>query len=149
MLAFKELFKLEIEKDALICIERRKCTISTHRVIRVLSLPRRGAFINRLQWKENSGGVDIYDETTTKEIARQARSPAINNAVQTVELASVNNSKKNTNTVEINVSSLTSRDQNPVSLLNSIVSLGYSLSLSFSLPFFSGSNSKIAAFFSP
>ena len=47
-----------------------------------------------------------------------------------MELASVNNSKKNTNTVEINVSSLTSRDQNPVSLLNSIVSLGYSLSLS-------------------
>lgn len=102
-------------------------------VIRVLSLPRREGFINRLQWKENSGGVDIYDETTTKEIARQARSPAINNAVQTAELASVNNSKKNTNTVEINVSSLTSRDQNPVSLLNSIVSLGYSLSSHLSL----------------
>ena len=44
-------------------------------------------------------------ETTTKEMARQARSPAINNAVKTEALASVNNrrgrkkEKKNTRTL--------------------------------------------------
>ena len=85
-------------------------------------------------------------ETTTKEMARQARSPAINNAVKKEALASVNNrrgrkkeKKKHANTVEINVSSLTNRDRNPVSL---------SLSLSVELSSFSHSNLKIAPFFS-
>lgn len=60
--------------------------------------------------KGNPARVDILDEITTK-IARQARSPAIYNIVQTAARVSGNNSE-NTNTVEINVSSWTCRGRN-------------------------------------